>query len=185
MIASELLARDLLQRGVLSAPFSNALHGARYYGHYRSGSAAGGYYRSAGVAAQPDGVGRRRPSDCGIAGLPAADVGLFIGLVAANDIDQILHRISRGEWSRRCRQRGKGFINRDAVIVIGDRQQKLPSFLSSGNLLSRSLTASTACCGIYNTIGLRNIFPASGEVGHSLALRYNLYFHWSSLVIPR
>ncbi|MBX4293620.1 hypothetical protein K4G99_22320, partial [Mycobacterium tuberculosis] len=27
----ELLARDLLQRGVLSAPFSNALPGARYY----------------------------------------------------------------------------------------------------------------------------------------------------------
>lgn len=48
VIASELLARDLLQRGVLSAPFSNALHGARYYGHYRSGSAASGYYRSAG-----------------------------------------------------------------------------------------------------------------------------------------
>lgn len=97
-------------------------------GHYRSGSAAGGYYRSAGVAAQPDGVGRRRPSDCGIAGLPAADVGLFIGLVAANDIDQILHRISRGEWVAQRRQRGKGFINRDAVIVIGDRQQKLPLF---------------------------------------------------------
>lgn len=97
-------------------------------GHYRSGSAAGGYYRSAGVAAQPDGVGRRRPSDCGIAGLPAADVGLFIGLVAANDIDQILHRISRGERVAQRRQRGKGFINRDAVIVIGDRQQKLPLF---------------------------------------------------------
>ncbi|RCJ98363.1 LysR family transcriptional regulator, partial [Klebsiella pneumoniae] len=31
VIASELLARDLLQRGVLSAPFSNALPGARYY----------------------------------------------------------------------------------------------------------------------------------------------------------
>ncbi len=97
-------------------------------GHYRSGSAAGGYYRSAGVAAQSDGVGRRRPSDCGIAGLPAADVGLFIGLVAANDIDQILHRISRGEWVAQRRQRGKGFINRDAVIVIGDRQQKLSLF---------------------------------------------------------
>lgn len=129
VIASELLARDLLQRGVLSAPFSNALPGRPLLpGHYRSGSAAGGYYRSAGVAAQPDGVGRRRPSDCGIAGLPAADVGLFIGLVAANDIDQILHRISRGEWVAQCRQRGKGFINRDAVIIIGDRQQKLPLF---------------------------------------------------------
>lgn len=31
MIASELLARDLLQRGVLSAPFSCALPGACYY----------------------------------------------------------------------------------------------------------------------------------------------------------
>ena len=31
VIASELLARDLLQRGVLSAPFSSALPGASYY----------------------------------------------------------------------------------------------------------------------------------------------------------
>ncbi len=31
VIASELLARDLLQRGVLSAPFSGALPGASYY----------------------------------------------------------------------------------------------------------------------------------------------------------
>ena len=31
MIASRLLARDLLQRGVLAAPFEMALPGANYY----------------------------------------------------------------------------------------------------------------------------------------------------------
>lgn len=87
-------------------------------GHYRSGSAAGGYYRSAGVAAQSDGVGRRRPSDCGIAGLPAADVGLFIGLVAANDIDQILHRISRGEWSRSAASEEKVLSTETPLLLL-------------------------------------------------------------------
>jgi hypothetical protein len=163
VIASELLARDLLQRGVLSAPFSNALPGARYYLVTTEAAAQRADIIAlrewlVGQMASGDGAIRRR-----IAGLPAANVGLFIGLVAANDIDQILHRISRGERVAQRRQRGKGFINRDAVIIIGDRQHKLPSSLSSGRSLSRSLTASTACCGIYNTIGLRNIFPASGE----------------------
>lgn len=31
MVASQLLARDLLQRGVLTAPFEMSLPGARYY----------------------------------------------------------------------------------------------------------------------------------------------------------
>lgn len=127
VIASELLARDLMQRGVLSAPFRRRIAGRQLLsGHHRSGSAAGGYYRAAGVAGGSDGPGRQRPAGSGIAALPAANVGLFVGLIAADDIDQLLHRIGRGKRVAQRRQRGKAFIDRDAVIVIGDRQHKLP-----------------------------------------------------------
>jgi hypothetical protein len=158
VIASELLARDLLQRGVLSAPFSNALPGACYYLVTTEAAAQRADIIAlrewlVGQMASGDGAIRRKSS-----GLPAANVGLFIGLVAADDIDQILHRISGGERVAQRRQRGKGFINRDAVIIIGDGQHPLLFFIASRQVISRLLTASTACCGIYSAIGLRNIF---------------------------